>query len=193
MQRVCRVPGGIKAYLESPGCLVTSESRQCPFCEGFHRLRIHGWYLRFALFLFTPPRRIAVRRLLCVVTGRTVSLLPDFCLPKRQHGPAILGNFLHAYIGGKTLLSALRKARGEASAHSVAQSLRDGFLRRAHEIRAYLAGLFSKGIEVPAKISKEKHRLASLVVGLLEGFSETDHAFLHHGYHFHRKFALGLA
>jgi hypothetical protein len=75
----------------------------------------------------------------------------------------------------------------------VAQSLRNGFLTRTRELRAYLAGLFHRAVKVPEEIPREKHSLAELVLGLLEGFPEAACAFIHHGYYFHRKFRLGLA
>ena len=92
MQKILPVAGGIKAYVASPDGLLDSESRRCPFCSDRHRLRIHGWYHRYAIQPRTPEGevpRIRVRRLLCVRQGRTVSLLPEFCLPRRQQGPAI--------------------------------------------------------------------------------------------------------
>ena len=193
MQRLCRECGGIKSYLENPEVLLTDENVLCPFCPEKHRLRRHGWYFRFALLPLLSPQRIPIRRLLCPKAGRTVSLLPDFCIPKRQHGPGILGIFLNALLEGLALVAALRSAYPDASRHSAAQSLRDGFLRRSHQIRAYLAGLFPRAVEFPSHMPKQKHPLAPLVRGLLDGFSGPESGFTHHGYHFHRNYGLGLA
>ena len=193
MQKIIGVAGGIKAYHENPDCLVNEDTLKCPFCPDQHRLRRHGWYLRFAFLLLLPVQRIAIRRLLCTETGKTLSLLPDFCLPRRQHGPALLGVFLHHFINGKSLVEAFQKARPEASGHSRAQSLKEGFVKRAHNIRTYLASLFHRVVKLPEEIPKERRSLAELVLGLTEGFTDPAAAFTHHGYHFHKKLRTGLA
>lgn len=193
MQRICRVIGGIKAYLENPSCLVNAETRECLFCPDRHPLRLHTWYFRFALLLGSIAERIAVRRLLCPRTGRTVSLLPDFCIPKRQHGPDILGVFLWGLLKGLRLLAALREARSEAPCHSLAQSLRSGFLGRGPVLKLYLATLSPRAVELPEEIPKDRRLLSQLVLPLTEGFCGAAVAFTHHGYFFHRAFGLGLA
>lgn len=196
MQRVCEVRCGVKEYLRSPDCLVTEETRRCPFCEGTHRLRLHGWYERQALL---PHQggvvRVWVRRLVCAVSGRTVSLLPDFCLPRRQHGPGILGVFLKAFISGHSLVESLKQARPDVveNSHSVPQSLVRGFLSRSHQLRAYLAARAPRLPPVPRAIPAQRRVLALLVQGLLDGFDCTVHAFVRHGRLFHDRFGLGLA
>ncbi|MEM7202550.1 MAG: DUF6431 domain-containing protein [Planctomycetota bacterium] len=98
MQKLLPVCGGLKAYVASPEMLVSERSRKCPFCRDKHRLRLHGHYHRHVLVPGDQaPERVPVRRLLCTRVRKTVSLLPDFCLPRRQHGPAILGTFLAGY------------------------------------------------------------------------------------------------
>jgi len=99
LQRVCQAENGVKSYLDNPRSLLTEENRRCPFCKNGHRLRRHGTYERQALFPDPEdPRSIPIQRLLCARKGKTVSLLPDFCLPRRQHGPSILGLFLQAKV-----------------------------------------------------------------------------------------------
>jgi hypothetical protein len=195
MQRLCAVPGGVKTYLASPGMLATPESRRCPFCPDGHRLRLHGAYLRHALFPDPAvPARIPVLRLLCARTGRTVSLLPDFCLPRRQHGPAILGAFLVAWaVSGRPLLDALRSVRRESPGHSVAQSLLRSFLGRLHALRSYLAARRPRLPDPPREIPAPRRHAAAVVLALLEGFGEAAKAFIHHGRAFHERFALALA
>src|SRR6058998_509076 len=172
MQRVCPVAGGVKTYLGDPDCLVTEETRKCPFCKKEHPLRLHGWYTRF----FLPPETgevhlVPVRRLLCQRTGQTLSLLPDFCLPYRQHGPGILALFLGGLLKGLRLLSALQKARPDATRHSVAQSLLAGFLRRRGRILTYLASLRSRVLEPSREVPKSLRTLARLFLGLTHRFS----------------------
>ena len=195
VQRVCEVSGSVKDYLRSPGCLVTAKTQRCPFCSNAHRLRLHGWYGRQALLPHQGTVvRVWVRRLCCAVTGKTVSLLPDFCLPRRQHGPGILGIFLQAFISGQTLLESMRQARPDVVGHSVPQSLLSGFLRRGHQLRAYLALRAPRQPPLPrrADVPMERRVLAMLVQALLDGFDSVVRAFEHHGRLFHDRFRLGL-
>lgn len=174
--------------------LVSEESRKCPFCADKHRLRLHGHYHRFAL---APDERgasrVPIRRLLCVPTGRTVSLLPDFCIPRRQHGPAILGTFLEGYARGQSLLAALRAARPDAPGHSVAQSLRKGFLTRAGPIRTYLARLRARALEPPPSAPGPRREVCALLVGLCHGFATAADALQRHGVFLHAALQIGLA
>ena len=63
MQRICRVRGGVNAYLQNPGALVTEQTRQCPFCRDVHLLWLFGWYWRWVV-LPTPEeaQKIPIRR-----------------------------------------------------------------------------------------------------------------------------------
>lgn len=194
MQKLFRVEGGLKAYEEEPDMLLKAAgARRCPFCPGGHRLRLHGHYHRFALLPEGVEVRLTIRRLFCAATGQTVSLLPDFCTPRRQHGPAILGAFLHSYAEGMPLLAALCAARPAAAGHSVAQSLRDGFLARAGPIRAYLARVRARAIEPPSITSGRRRDVAALLVGLCLGFATAAQALVHHGVDLHAMAQIGFA
>ena len=161
MHRICQAPEAVNSYLEDPMCLLSSETRKCPWCAEPHRLRIHGWYDRQCLL---PGREgavvIPILRLLCAREGRTVSLLPDFCLPRRQHGAGILGIFLAYFIRGLSLLGALKKARPDAPGCSTAQALRDGFLRRKDTILMYLASFLPHLPECPSYVPKNRRHIA---------------------------------
>jgi len=133
-----------------------------------------------------------VRRLFCCRFGQTVSLLPDFCLPGRQHGPAIAGRFFQALVKGGTLTVALLVSRGKVPSHSVAQDLYRGLLRKSDLIRLYLSGVHPRAVEPPAGIRGRSRRLYSLVVGLLTGFGDEVKAFSFHARRFHRCFQTGL-
>jgi len=176
-------------------CWRPRERGKCPFCSEKHRLRRHGHYHRFVLLPGRQePARVPIRRLLCARTaGRTVSLLPDFCLPRRQHGPEIVGSFLSAYAEGGNLLAALRAARPDAAGHSVAQSLRDGFLARAGPIRAYLARLRARAVVPPVTTCRRRREVAALLAGLCHGFAAAAAAFVHHGVDLHAMAQIGLA
>jgi len=194
VQKVLRVRGGLNAYQAKPDMLVTEESRECPFCPSKHQLRLHGHYHRIALLRGEPAAmRVAIRRLLCPHTGKTVSLLPDFCVPRRQHGPAILGAFLADYARGKPLLAALRTVRPDAPSHSVAQSLRQGFLSRAGPIRTYLARLRARAVEAPPSAPGPRRKVTALLAGLCHGFATAADAFVRHGVDLHAMLQIALA
>jgi hypothetical protein len=193
VQKLLPVRGGLNAYLAVPEILVDERSLQCPFCAEQHRLRRHGYYHRYVLDEGRQPARVPVRRLLCVHTGKTVSLLPDFCIPRRQHGPAILGTFLAGYVSGLPLLTSLRAARPDTSCHSVAQSLLRGFLARAGPIRAYLARIHPRAIEPPRSACGPRREVSALMVALCLGFANAAKAFIHHGVGLHTMQQIGLA
>ena len=175
--------------------LVSDQTRRCPICAEPHPLQLHGWYDRYGLFPHPEKdARIAVRRLRCVETGRTVSLLPDFCIPKRQHGPAILGPFLIAVILQViALLVAIRRLRPRVDCHSVAQSLLGGFVRRDRQLRVYLSQRLSRIPEAPPSVPVRRRPMAELLLALQQGAGDVASAFIQHGRAFHRCFQLGLA
>jgi hypothetical protein len=148
---------------------------------------LHGWYFRQAILPAGEGcRLIPVRRLRCQATGRTVSLLPAFCIPRRQHGPGVLGLFLvNLFLRGRTLTESLRLARGEVPSHAVAQSLRDGFRRRCGRISEYLAGLGGSGAGAA--------RPSAVVERLRGGHRQIVPAFTAHGRAMHEAVGLGLA
>ena len=196
VQKLLPVRGGLNAYvaaLAAPDVLVNESSRQCPFCPEPHRLRLHGHYHRHVLEEGDQTAQVPVRRLLCVHTGKTVSLLPDFCIPRRQHGPAILGAFLAGYVSGQSLVVALRAARPDTPSHSVAQSLLRGFLARAGPIRVYLARVRARAVEPPPSAPGPRREVSALMVALCLGFANAATAFMHHGVGLHAMLQIGLA
>lgn len=194
MQRICRVRGGVKAYLQDPGALVTQETRQCPFCATAHLLWLYGWYERWVVLpAREEPRQIAIRRLRCRHTGQTVSLLPDFCIPRRQCGVAVLALFLQAYVRGAGLLESLRGVRREVSWHSSAQSLLRGFLARAHSIRTYLSQRRQRWAPVPRDIREDRRPAAELFLALTDRWPMPGRAFVYHGRRLHQRTRATLA
>lgn len=194
MQRLCRTTAGIKGYLAGPGGLVNEQSRQCPFCAQAHRLWLYGWYRRWLVLPDPePPQKIAVRRLYCPHARRTVSLLPDFCIPRRQTGSAVLALFLQAYVQGAGLLRALRAVRREAGWHSSAQSLLQGFLKRAHSIRSYLSQRRHRWVPAPPDIREDRRPIAELYFGLIQRWPSPAPAFVYHGRCLHQRTTAALA
>ena len=82
----------------------------CPQCEAEQPLMGHGFYERT---LVDPPFEgvIRVRRYLCRLCKRTVSLLPQFALPYLRFGIPVIAMFLIArLLFGRTLGAAAAEA-----------------------------------------------------------------------------------
>ena len=194
MQHICEFSGGVKEYLEANQPLVTPAVYTCTICKTPHRLRLNGSYCRWCITLAYPSgKRIRIQRLRCMRTGRTISLLPDFCHPRRQYGPDIIGVFLISlFLKGQTLLGALRSAHPPATHHTVAQSLRDGFKRQRRNLSAYVASIHPSKIEVPERIDRDQRPYARLVLGLTGRSRNPGGRFVYHGRCIHARFGQGL-
>lgn len=101
--------------------------RACPFCADRHLLRLHGWYERWWYGIEAKRlvgERLKARRLYCPKERKTVSLLPDLCMPRRQYGVAVLGYLLECFVVLRlSYLAALRTLRDDAVRHSLVQQL----------------------------------------------------------------------
>jgi hypothetical protein len=140
------------------------------------------------------PQKIRIRRLYCARKKQTVSLLPDFCLPHRVHGPAVLGVFLMALaLQGLGLLPAIRRACRSCFSISEAQSLHHGFQSRAAKIRGHLSRLRRRLLEPAPETPEHRRSLGTLVINLIGGSTDPEAAFVHHARIFHERYGLGLA
>jgi hypothetical protein len=198
MQRIVPIRGGVKKYLENLKEVAQGDFVWCVLCPARHRLRHHGWYTRFVILSEGQDAvSIPVCRLLCPDQGKTISLLPDFCIPHHQTGPSVLAKFIFALVfQGLTLCAALREARPflpvEEIRHSAAQRLRDRFTARLPTLRAYLARGKARFSSPPASIAPHFRPLAAALETLREGHADLAAAFLHHGRHLHRCCQVGL-
>lgn len=110
----------------------------CPYCPDGHRLRWHGGYQRYAVSAKREDR-VWIRRLLCATHGRTVSLLPDFLLPRKQHVWDVIAAFFHAFAWlGLSLAASMRKAIPSAASRQKAWYWCHSLLRQRTTIRTYL-------------------------------------------------------
>lgn len=86
---------------------------RCPFggCSMPVRLKRHGFYSRFFISK-SFFARIYIRRYICPVCGRTVSMLPMFCIPRFQYSGddiiSALRKFYHSGISLKKFIEDLR-------------------------------------------------------------------------------------
>lgn len=79
--------------------------QRCPFkdCSKPVKLEKHGYYTRYYLSK-TFSGILYIRRYICPVCGRTISMLPVFCLPKFQYSGLDIISMLHElYQGGLSL------------------------------------------------------------------------------------------
>jgi hypothetical protein len=194
LQKVIPFPAGVKAYDESLSYAPSEGDRLCPICQESHLLRCHGFYVRWVILPGQAPFRIRVRRLLCPVVRRTVSLLPDFCLPKRQHGPEIVGLFLVGYLlNGLSLVMAMRRARPDAPlGHSLPQALLAAFGRRLPLIRTWLSGYHPRPPPLAGPASTRPRDLVHAVHWILEITDDAASSFRRMACLFHSDHGLGL-
>ncbi len=70
--------------------------QRCPFkdCALPVKLKKHGYYTRYYISR-TYTGVLYIRRYICPVCGRTISMLPVFCLPKFQYSGFDIIHMLH--------------------------------------------------------------------------------------------------
>ena len=103
--------GSIQKYLEEISDPGPYRPDSCPQCQARCPLIAHGFYCR-TLVDVAFDGVIRVRRYLCRLCKRTVSLLPEFALPYLRFGLSVISLFLVArLLKGQSL----RGAAGAAS------------------------------------------------------------------------------
>jgi len=175
----------------------------CPFCEPSHRLRRHGTYRRTAVTA-DAVFFVSIQRLLCAATGKTVSLLPDFLLPRKQHVIPVVAAFFLAFA-----LQNLSLAASMVYATTIYPSRQKGthwircLLRNVPAVRAYLASVLprqripqSEAAPPPSPrsgfITRARARLKPLLELLRNGFRSLQDAFRFHSRNLHIRFARAL-
>ncbi len=110
MQIVHPFTGAIQQYSEAISDPDRYRPDRCPQCEAQCRLTAHGFYCR-TLVDKDWDGSIRVRRYLCRLCKRTVSLLPPFALPYLRFSVSLIALFLVArLLRGHTLKAAARAA-----------------------------------------------------------------------------------
>jgi len=103
MQILHPFAGSVQQYAEqlaNPDCY---RPGHCPQCQAKHPLTAHGFYTR-TLIDTAFDGVIRVRRYLCQICQRTVSLLPEFVLPYLRSSLTVIALFLIAHLlGGQRL------------------------------------------------------------------------------------------
>lgn len=195
VQKIIAVGVTVHEYLARPQQIQREEHLGCPICPEGHRLWRHGWYRRRVILPGGEVVEIPVARLLCRNTGTTVSLLPDFCIPRRQHGPAVLGLFLEALVVcGLSLAGAMRRARPDAPrGHSLPQSLLAGFRRRLSSTRTWLGSQRARAPTPQTSPSRRPLEVCLAVTEILGLAADSEQAFIHAGRGIHDLTGMALA
>jgi len=107
MQILHPFTGSVQQYLEQLTDPDQHRPAHCPQCQAKRPLTAHGYYTR-TIIDAAFDGLIPVRRYLCEVCRRTVSLLPEFALPYLRSSVTAIALFLIArLLQAKTLVAAL--------------------------------------------------------------------------------------
>jgi Domain of unknown function (DUF6431) len=93
MQMLHPFSGSIQQYEQELSYPNRYRPDHCPLCHAEGPLRAHGFYCR-TLVDVQYDGSIRVRRYLCLLCKRTVSLLPEFVLPYLRFSIQVIGLFL---------------------------------------------------------------------------------------------------
>lgn len=113
----------------------------CPFedCDG--RMHRHGWYPRGVILADGRRAEFGVFRFRCAQCGRTVSFLPDFCVPHKHFCADVICGVLGAVL---LLELSLRSVSAADSVHNAASFSRYcaadwvcQFRRNSHNLRHF--------------------------------------------------------
>ena len=103
MQILHPFAGSVQQYAEQLANPDSYRPGHCPQCQAKHPLTAHGFYTR-TLIDTAFDGIIRVRRYLCQVCQRTVSILPEFILPYLRSSLTVIALFLSArLLHGQTL------------------------------------------------------------------------------------------
>ena len=89
--------GSIQQYMEQLDDPERDRPSHCPQCQIQEPMRAHGFYIR-TIVDEAFDGVIRVRRYLCQVCRRTVSLLPEWALPYMRFSIAVIGRTLKARL-----------------------------------------------------------------------------------------------
>jgi transposase-like protein len=139
MQILHPFAGSIQQYAEAISDPDLYRPDHCPQCEAKQPLTGHGFYRR-TLVAPAFEGEIRVRRYLCRLCQRTVSLLPDFALPWLRFSLTVISLFLVArLLQGRTLAAAAQAAQQTAMPYQRGQFWIRRFRQQAPALGVALA------------------------------------------------------
>lgn len=161
MQILHPFAGSIQQYLEEISDPDRYRPDHCPQCQAKQSLTGHGFYQR-TLVDVAFDRVIRVRRYLCRLCKRTVSLLPQFALPWLRFSITVISLFLMArLLQGLTLAAAARAARQPAMPYQRGQFWIRRFRKQAPTLGVALAPL-PVSVTAPDFVTRALHRLQTI-------------------------------
>lgn len=83
---------------------------ECPLCGRTHPLRKHGTCPRYVCDLFLVPVIIKLLRYYCPGCGHTVSILPSFCIPRKQYSAGVISLCLQLILACAVSLRQVNRA-----------------------------------------------------------------------------------
>jgi hypothetical protein len=104
----------IEEFSKKNGRIFPNPPDRCPFkdCSLPVKLKRHGYYSRY-LISRTFKGIIYIRRYICPVCGRTVSMLPMYCVQRFQYSGSDIISMLNEFYESKTpLMRLIDKFRG---------------------------------------------------------------------------------
>ncbi len=141
MQILHPVHGSIQQYLQEISDPQRCRPHSCPQCQARRPLTAHGFYCR-TLVDVAFDGVIRVRRYLCRLCKRTVSLLPDFALPYLRFSLSVIRLFLVArLLAGRTLREAIGVAAQPSMPYQRGQFWIRRFQKQAAALCSALANL----------------------------------------------------
>lgn len=153
--------GPIQRYSEEISDPDRYRPDHCPQCESKHSLIGHGFYRR-TLVDAGFDGFIRVRRYLCRLCKRTVSLLPEWALPWLRFSVTVVALFLVArLLSGLTLAAAAHAAAQTAMPYQRGQFWIRRFQKQALTLSLALAPL-TRPIPAPDFVSRALRMLESI-------------------------------
>ena len=144
MQILQRTLGSIQQYLrdiKESAAAHRYRPDRCPLCRARACFVAHGFYYRTLVHVEFDDS-IPIRRYLCRLCRRTVSLLPDFILPYLRHSIVIISLFLVSrLLAARNLREAARTAFQPGMPYQRGQFWVRRFRKQAAGLCAALASL----------------------------------------------------
>ena len=160
MQILHPFEGSVQAYAQQLGEADRYRPAGCPLCGAKKPLIAHGFYGR-SVVAEGFDGWIRVRRYLCRLCQRTVSLLPEFVLPYVRFAISLIGRYLEAHLlKSQTLRQAAQQAGQEQMPYQRGQGWVSRFRRQARLLSASLVAL-TRAVAAPGLVSRALRMLQS--------------------------------
>ncbi len=152
----------VQDYARQFAHLTIPRPRVCPHCEARDRLVGHGSYLRNAVD-HRQAVSIRVKRFLCGVCQKTVSVLPTFCLPWRHYQTATIQTVLDLRFSAQASWSAIRQRflPSDLPTQTTCREWVSAFSQRSEAYLQHLVEQLARWQLAPGKLEVAVEELAS--------------------------------